>query len=105
MILEDEGFVEGPAGDPIPSSPPSSIHSQDAAPTSRMSRQGRMPFQTGVDVMVSRFMVRGQHGPVGLQSLTVSSKSQPCSLTTMLSRPKHNYFSMELKLYSKTLDA
>jgi late competence protein required for DNA uptake (superfamily II DNA/RNA helicase) len=64
MIMEDEGFAEGAAGDPIPSSPPSSIHSQDAAPISRMSRQGRMPFQTGVDTMVGKFMVRGQHGPV-----------------------------------------
>ena len=23
-----------------------------------------MPFQTGVDIMVGKFMVRGQHGPV-----------------------------------------
>ncbi|MCN0155273.1 RecQ family DEAD/DEAH box helicase [Salinispora arenicola] len=64
MIMEDEGFAEGAAEGPIPSSPPSSIHSQDAAPISRMSRHGRMPFQTGVDVMVGKFMVRGQHGPV-----------------------------------------
>lgn len=64
LIIEDEGFAEGAPGGPIPSSPPSSMHSQDAAPISRISRHGRMPFQTGVDVMVGKFMVRGQHGPV-----------------------------------------
>ncbi len=44
MIIEDKGFVEGAAGDPIPLSPLSSIHSQDAASISWMSRQGCMLF-------------------------------------------------------------
>ena len=33
-------------------------------PIGRIPRTPRMPFQAGVDWMVQRFMVRGQHGPV-----------------------------------------
>ncbi|KAL2801581.1 hypothetical protein BJX63DRAFT_417051 [Aspergillus granulosus] len=51
MIMEDEG-------------PPSSMRSDNAMPISPISRHGRMPFQAGVDWMVQKFMVRGQHGPV-----------------------------------------
>jgi superfamily II DNA or RNA helicase len=68
MILDDEGY----ASSPEPSSvPPSSLPSRrpampsSAPPGSALGRiRSRMPFQAGVDWMVQRFMVRGQHGPV-----------------------------------------
>ncbi|KAL4947032.1 hypothetical protein BDW69DRAFT_199948 [Aspergillus filifer] len=64
MIMEDEGYAEGP--ELIPSSPPSSPlpSGAHAAPIHRIPRSRRMPFQAGVDWMVQQFMVCGQHGPV-----------------------------------------
>ncbi|KAL4789306.1 hypothetical protein BDV19DRAFT_383212 [Aspergillus venezuelensis] len=59
----DEGFAKGVETIPLlpPSSPPSSRHGM---PIGRIPRTPRMPFQAGVDWMVQKFMVRGQHGPV-----------------------------------------
>ena len=59
----DEGFAEA-RPPPNPSSPPSSVHSGDGMPISRIPRAGRKPFQDCVEWMVRRFMVRGTHGPM-----------------------------------------
>ncbi|KAL2802149.1 hypothetical protein BJX63DRAFT_415743 [Aspergillus granulosus] len=64
MIMEDEGFAEGweeihPLSSLLPS-----MCSDDAMPISPIFQHGCMPFQAGVDWMVRKFMVRGQHGPV-----------------------------------------
>ncbi|KAL4923112.1 uncharacterized protein BDV17DRAFT_285675 [Aspergillus undulatus] len=61
LIMEDKGFAEGLD---IILSPPSSLESSHAMPIGRTPRTQRMPFQAGVDWMVQKFMVRGQHGPV-----------------------------------------
>ncbi|KAL4788747.1 hypothetical protein BDV19DRAFT_395784 [Aspergillus venezuelensis] len=63
LIMEDEGFAKGVKTILLspPSSPPSSRHGM---PIGRIPRTPRMPFQAGVDWMVQKFMVRGQHGPV-----------------------------------------
>ncbi|KAL4732835.1 hypothetical protein BDV11DRAFT_215147 [Aspergillus similis] len=67
-LAEDEGYPEGPdTRSSSPSSPPSSNETvPSASQGSAIGRipRSRMPFQAGVDWMVQRFMVRGQHGPV-----------------------------------------
>ncbi|KAL4947037.1 hypothetical protein BDW69DRAFT_199945 [Aspergillus filifer] len=67
FIMEDKGFAERSEAMPFsPSSPPSSSppSSSHAMPIGRIPRTQRMPFQAGVDWMVRKFMVHGQHGPV-----------------------------------------
>lgn len=59
-LMEDEGYASAP-------SPPSSNETPSSPPQGRAIT--RMPrsqllFQAGVDWMVQKFMVRGQHGPV-----------------------------------------
>jgi hypothetical protein len=67
-LAEDEGYAEGP--DPRSSSPSSPPSSNETVPSASQGSaigripRSRMPFQAGVDWMVQRFMVRGQHGPV-----------------------------------------
>jgi hypothetical protein len=63
MIMDDEGLAEGVHERQL-SSFPSSIHRRNPTPTGRISQNRRMPFQSNVDGMVRKFMVRGQHGPV-----------------------------------------
>ncbi|KAL4732955.1 hypothetical protein BDV11DRAFT_214658 [Aspergillus similis] len=58
-LFEDEGYAEALS--------PSSPSSQETASASQARTIGRIrsrSFQAGVDWMVQRFMVRGQHGPV-----------------------------------------
>ncbi|KAL4788740.1 hypothetical protein BDV19DRAFT_383658 [Aspergillus venezuelensis] len=63
LIMEDKGFTKGVKT--ILLSPPSSLlSSSHAILIGRVPWSPRMPFQAGVDWMVQRFMVRGQHGPV-----------------------------------------
>ena len=58
-LFEDEGYAEA-LSPSSPSSPEPASASQDCT----IGRIRSRSFQAGVDWMVQRFMMRGQHGPV-----------------------------------------
>ncbi|KAL4972107.1 hypothetical protein BDW66DRAFT_154999, partial [Aspergillus desertorum] len=95
----DEGYEEG--FDEIASSPPSSPpSSRNAMPISRIPRSRRMPFQAGVEWMVQRFMVRGQHGPV---EVLLDWRTFGLKITYSTTAPGHVTWMGEEKLLYKEI--
>ncbi|KAH2703353.1 hypothetical protein KXW29_009481, partial [Aspergillus fumigatus] len=62
-IDEGYGSDDPPSTPGPPSSPPSSIHSDDPLPAVNICLS-RRPFQEQVTWMMHQFMIRGTHGPM-----------------------------------------